>query len=175
MNLNIRLKNAIENFKKMQLNSFQNGDINALLTEFDFLINNLDKIGLDEKLFNYTKKLLSQMKDTLTEQIKSNTTINSNFNESEVNNYKTRIERALAKYDELFTNSTFSEDFLRSVLREFEVLRKELDTIILTDISELDLSTKDDLRQMFENKISNLKETYKTYYGDEYKPSGFKM
>lgn len=178
MDLRIRLKNAIENFKKMQSTSFQNGDINALLTEFEFLTNNLDKIGFDDKMFNYTKDLLSQMQNTLINQTKTNNTntiINSNFNENEVINYKTRIERALAKYDELFTNNNFSEDLLRSVLREFEILKNELDTITLTDITELDVSTKNDLRQKMDNKISNLKEVYKTYFGDEYKPSGFKM
>jgi len=162
----------------MQSTSFQNGDINSLLTEFEFLTNNLDKIGFDDKMFNYTKDLLSQMQNTLINQTKTNNTntiINSNFNENEVINYKTRIERALAKYDELFTNNNFSEDLLRSVLREFEVLKNELDTITLTDITELDVSTKNDLRQKMDNKISNLKEVYKTYFGDEYKPSGFKM
>lgn len=129
-------------------------------------------------MFNYTKDLLSQMQNTLINQTKTNNTntiINSNFNENEVINYKTRIERVLAKYDELFTNNNFSEDLLRSVLREFEILKNELDTITLTDITELDVSTKNDLRQKMDNKISNLKEVYKTYFGDEYKPSGFKM
>lgn len=89
-------------------------------------------------MFNYTKDLLSQMQNTLINQTKTNNTntiINSNFNENEVINYKTIIERALAKYDELFTNNNFSEDLLRSVLREFEVLKNELDTITLTDIT----------------------------------------
>lgn len=179
MNLVIRLRNAIENYRKMESTNFQNGDINELLAEIQFLTNNLDKIGLDEKNLKYAKDLFLNMQNTLTNQIKTNNTntiiINSKFNENEVLNYKNRIERALVKYDELFTNNNFSEDFLRSVLREFEVLRNELDNITLTDITELDLSTKKDLRQKIDNKISNLKETYKTYYGDEYKPSGFKM
>ena len=160
MNLGLRLRNAIEKYRKMESTNFQNGDINELLAEIQFLTTNLEKMGFDEKIFNYTKDLLSQMQNTLSNQIKTNNTntiiINSKFNENEVLNYKNRIERALVKYDELFTNNNFSEDFLRSVLREFEVLRKESDTIILTDISELDLSTKDDLRQILDHDDDSL-------------------
>ena len=43
MNLGARFKNAIENFKNMESNNFQNGDINGLLAEIEFLTTNLDK------------------------------------------------------------------------------------------------------------------------------------
>ena len=85
MNLGVRFKNAIENFKNMELNNFQNGDINGLLAEIEFLTTNLDKMGLDEKTFNYGKDLLSKMQNVLTNQVKVNistTIINSKFNEN---------------------------------------------------------------------------------------------
>ena len=163
--------------KRISACIFYDGNIYEDDTHFGAYIYYL-KCNLDEKTFNYGKDLLSKMQNVLTNQVNVNistTIINSKFNENEVLNYKSRIERALLKYDELFTNNNFSEDFLRSILREFEPLRNELDTITLTDINELDISTKENLKQKMDDKIFNLKEVYKTYYGNDYKPSGFKM
>ena len=166
MDIKIRLKNALNEFKKFQQNTFQNVNIKGLLTELEFLQNNIDKLELDERLTMYTNDLINKMIQALSKYEKTN----NSFDENSVINYKNRIERALNKYEDLFNYNNFTEDMLVSILKEFEALRKELDSPEMSSAFSIDTNVRDNLAANLENKIDDLKEIYKTYYGDDYKP-----